>query len=136
VKPGPIEIFDIDDTFCAAHGGQQLAFWNAYHPHPPADQFPAGAFVPRRRASSRAIHRMNGGALCPDVPPSKADQPQTRCIVRCGTPGRSDRPVARAARGRAKGAEWCMIRQNKKRTKAVCQDGSILCYLYLSLGAH
>jgi hypothetical protein len=25
------EIFDIDDTFCAAHGGQQLAFWNAHH---------------------------------------------------------------------------------------------------------
>jgi hypothetical protein len=31
VKPGPIEVFDIDDTFCAAHGGQQLAFWNAHH---------------------------------------------------------------------------------------------------------
>ena len=29
VKPGWIETFDIDDTFCAAHGGQQLAFWNA-----------------------------------------------------------------------------------------------------------
>ena len=25
VKPGPIEMLDIDDTFCAAHGGQQLA---------------------------------------------------------------------------------------------------------------
>jgi Transposase DDE domain group 1 len=25
------EILDIDDTFCAAHGGQQLAFWNAHH---------------------------------------------------------------------------------------------------------
>jgi hypothetical protein len=31
VKPGRCEIFDIDDTFCAAHGGQQLAFWNAHH---------------------------------------------------------------------------------------------------------
>ncbi len=31
VKPGRIEIFDIDDTFCAAHCGQQLAFWNAHH---------------------------------------------------------------------------------------------------------
>jgi hypothetical protein len=30
VKPGKEEILDIDDTFCAAHGGQQLAFWNAY----------------------------------------------------------------------------------------------------------
>jgi hypothetical protein len=30
VKPRKLEILDIDDTFCAAHGGQQLAFWNAY----------------------------------------------------------------------------------------------------------
>jgi hypothetical protein len=31
IKPGRVESFDIDDTFCAAHGGQQLAFWNAHH---------------------------------------------------------------------------------------------------------
>jgi hypothetical protein len=31
VKPGKQEILDIDDTFCAAHGAQQLAFWNAHH---------------------------------------------------------------------------------------------------------
>jgi hypothetical protein len=31
VKPGREEMLDIDDTFCAAHGGQQLAFWNAHH---------------------------------------------------------------------------------------------------------
>ena len=31
VTPGASEIFDIDDTFCAAHGGQQMAFWNAHH---------------------------------------------------------------------------------------------------------
>src|SRR6266446_7346206 len=31
VKPHQQEILDIDDTFCAAHGGQQLAFWNAHH---------------------------------------------------------------------------------------------------------
>ena len=31
VKPGKVETLDIDDTFCAAHGGQQLAFWNAHH---------------------------------------------------------------------------------------------------------
>jgi len=31
VKPGKLEIIDIDDTFCAAHGGQQLAFWNAHY---------------------------------------------------------------------------------------------------------
>jgi hypothetical protein len=31
VKPGGREILDIDDTFCAAHGAQQLSFWNAHH---------------------------------------------------------------------------------------------------------
>ena len=31
MKSGRLEILDIDDTFCAAHGGQQLAFWNAHH---------------------------------------------------------------------------------------------------------
>ena len=31
MKPRKHEILDIDDTFCAAHGGQQLAFWNAHH---------------------------------------------------------------------------------------------------------
>src|SRR5262249_55898320 len=31
VKSGKLEVLDIDDTFCAAHGGQQLAFWNAHH---------------------------------------------------------------------------------------------------------
>jgi hypothetical protein len=31
VQGGKLEILDIDDTFCAAHGGQQLAFWNAHH---------------------------------------------------------------------------------------------------------
>src|SRR5258707_12106445 len=31
VKPGRTEILDIDDTPCAPHGGQQLAFWTAHH---------------------------------------------------------------------------------------------------------
>jgi Transposase DDE domain group 1 len=31
VRPGKREILDIDDTFYTAHGGQQLAFWNAHH---------------------------------------------------------------------------------------------------------
>jgi hypothetical protein len=30
VTPGEVEMFDIDDSFVAAHGGQQLAFWNAH----------------------------------------------------------------------------------------------------------
>ena len=31
VTPGHHDVFDIDDTFNAAHGGQQLAFWNAHY---------------------------------------------------------------------------------------------------------
>jgi hypothetical protein len=31
VTPAPDEVLDIDDTFCAAHGGQQLSFWNAHY---------------------------------------------------------------------------------------------------------
>jgi DDE family transposase len=31
VQPGRLAILDIDDSFCVAHGGQQLAFWNAHH---------------------------------------------------------------------------------------------------------
>ena len=31
VTPSQRDIFDIDDTFDAAHGGQQLSFWNAHH---------------------------------------------------------------------------------------------------------
>jgi hypothetical protein len=30
VTPGEVEMFDIDDSFVAAHGGQQLAFWSAH----------------------------------------------------------------------------------------------------------
>ena len=31
VTPAYRDIFDIDDTFDAAHGGQQMTFWNAHH---------------------------------------------------------------------------------------------------------
>lgn len=31
VTPALRDIFDIDDTFDAAHGGQQMTFWNAHH---------------------------------------------------------------------------------------------------------
>ena len=30
VNPEKEEILDIDETFCAAHGGHQIAFWNAH----------------------------------------------------------------------------------------------------------
>jgi len=31
VTPSHCDIFDIDDTFAVAYGGQQLTFWNAHH---------------------------------------------------------------------------------------------------------
>ncbi len=31
ITPSHRDIFDIDDTFDAAYGGQQLTFWNAHH---------------------------------------------------------------------------------------------------------
>jgi hypothetical protein len=31
VMPGRLALLDIDDTFCVAHGGQQLTFWNAHY---------------------------------------------------------------------------------------------------------
>jgi hypothetical protein len=31
VTPAHRDIFDIDDTFDAAHGGQQMTFWNGHH---------------------------------------------------------------------------------------------------------
>ena len=31
VTPAHRDIFDLDDTFDAAHGGQQMTFWNAHH---------------------------------------------------------------------------------------------------------
>ena len=31
VTPAYRDIFDIDDTFNAAHGGQQMIFWNAHY---------------------------------------------------------------------------------------------------------
>jgi Transposase DDE domain group 1 len=87
VKPGRMEILDIDDTFCAAHGGQQLAFWNA-------------------REDERGF-----GASCPAEPPTMADQSQTRCMASRLAPIQ-----LLGSRGRAFAAEvqkcaaWCMIR--------------------------
>jgi hypothetical protein len=31
IKPGAFKILDIDDTFCATHGAQQLASWSGPH---------------------------------------------------------------------------------------------------------
>src|SRR5208282_5048770 len=51
VTPGRVEMFDIDDTFCVAHGGQQLAFWNAHTGRVPAATLALKrSFMPRRTA--------------------------------------------------------------------------------------
>jgi hypothetical protein len=47
VKPRQQEILDIDDTFCAAHGGQQLAFWNAHHTGGPMRDGVASTMLPK-----------------------------------------------------------------------------------------
>jgi hypothetical protein len=52
MKLGRIEIFDIGDTFCAAHGGQQLAFWNTHRDE-------------RGFATMHIYDMATGGALAP-----------------------------------------------------------------------
>ena len=56
------------------------------HPHPAADQLPGAGVVPDRRARPDAVRPMSRGAACPDEPPTKADQPHTRCTASCLTP--------------------------------------------------
>ena len=46
------------------------------HPRPTADELPGGGIVPNRRARPHAVRPMSRGAVCPDEPPTKADQPQ------------------------------------------------------------
>jgi hypothetical protein len=63
VTPGKVEMFDIDDTFVTAHGGQQLAFWNAHHDergfatmhiYHVRSGAPVAMILPARRAPRRA----------------------------------------------------------------------------------
>jgi len=65
--------------------------------------------APPRFASHDPAHERRG--VVPDAPPTEADQPQTRCTASCGTPVRSDRPVARVQRAEVQEwGPWCMIR--------------------------
>jgi len=64
VKPGRLEIIDIDDTFCAAHGGQQLgvpgtrittnAAFASMHIYHVASGTPVAAILRPARAPRRA----------------------------------------------------------------------------------
>ncbi len=67
--------------------------------------------VPRRRARHYAVRSVKPGALCPAEPPTKADQPQTRCIASRLVPIQLLGSPARASAAEVqKCAAWCMIR--------------------------
>ena len=56
---------------------------------------PEARIVPNRRARPHAVRPMSRGAACPDEPPTKADQPHTRCKTSCLTPIQPDGSPAR-----------------------------------------
>jgi hypothetical protein len=55
-------------------------------PHPAADELPRRGVVSRRRARPAAVRPLSHGASCPDEPPIKANQSQTRRTASCFTP--------------------------------------------------
>src|SRR5262252_4622445 len=68
IKPGAREILDIDDTFCAAHGGQQLAFWNAHHDE-------------RGFASMHIYHVASGAPVAAILRPARTPKGTEVCTV-------------------------------------------------------
>jgi hypothetical protein len=68
VKPDRMEILDIDDTFCAAHGGQQLAFWNAHHDE-------------RGFASMHIYHVASGAPVAAILRPARTPKGTEVCTV-------------------------------------------------------
>jgi Transposase DDE domain group 1 len=68
VKPGRQAILDIDDTFCAAHGGQQLAFWNAHHDE-------------RGFASMHIYHVASGAPVAAILRPARTPKGTEVCTV-------------------------------------------------------
>jgi hypothetical protein len=70
VKPGRVEILDIDDTFCVAHGGQQLAFWNAHHDE-------------RGFASMHIYHVASGTPVAAILRPARTPKgTEVRCVIK------------------------------------------------------
>ena len=70
VEPGPVEILDIDDTFCAAHGYQQLAFWNAHHDE-------------RGFASMHIYHVASGAPVATILRPARTPKgTEVRCVIK------------------------------------------------------
>jgi hypothetical protein len=85
VTPGEEEIFDIDDAFCTAYGGQQIAFWNAHEDE--------------RGFSPILIYHVASGTPVAVIlrPPGRPREP------RCG-PSSSMSPGASASTGRRHGS--------------------------------
>ena len=66
VTPAHRDIFDLDDTFDAAHGGQQMTFWNAHHDErgfAPMHVYHAGTGLPVA-AILRPAKTPNGREVC------------------------------------------------------------------------
>jgi len=70
VKSGRLEVLDIDDTFCAAHGGQQLAFWNAHEDE-------------RGFASMHVYHVASGTPVATILRPARTPKgTEVRCVIK------------------------------------------------------
>ena len=111
VTPAHRDIFDIDDTFDAVHGGQQLAFWNAHHDE-------------RGFAPMHVYHAGSGLPVATILRPAKTPNGrEVRTVIRHLTTRilktwkkanivwRHARGVLSARRdshyGRAEGMDWC-----------------------------
>jgi hypothetical protein len=77
VTPGKEEIFDIDEAFCTAHGGQQLAPWNGHdlaNAHLSCGERHAGCDDPEARQDAQGHGGADGQQACHAAcPPALAD---------------------------------------------------------------
>ena len=104
VRPGRLEVLDIDDTFCAAHGGQQLAFWNAHEDEPRLRidaHLSRGEWQRRWRPSCRPARTPEG---------HRGQDPSSRHVTKRLRRGIGRRPVSSGAAtshyGRVEAMEW------------------------------
>ena len=106
IGPSHRDIFDIDDTFDAAHGGQQLTFWNAHHDE-------------RGFAPMHIYHAGSGLPVAAILRPAKTPAgTEVRCVIkhltqriRNAEPWRDANIVWRGDShyGRVEAMEWCEV---------------------------
>lgn len=104
VKPSPRNIFDIDDAFLVAHGGQQMAFWNAHQDE-------------RGFAPFLVYHAESGAPVVAVLRPARTPKgSETRTLVRHLTERIRRQPLWQTARlvwrgdghyGRDEVMDWC-----------------------------